>query len=134
MPDPIHLVIHRRPTEYAEKPALDLHAKRLPLLDIDRPLPLAVTFEKVFEQLVALDRMLLEPDGSFVWSGDGWQIDGQINDGGDTVDNVELKGTCPIEKWRTLVHILGGTTSDLMIQFVREGVYVDAEHFEEYCV
>lgn len=134
MPPPIHVVIHRRPTEFSEKPAVELLTQRISPLDIDRPLPLAVTFDDVLARLVVLDRIFLEADGSFVWSGDGWQIDGQINDGGDTVDHVELKGTCGIEKWRTILQILGGGTSELMIQFVREGIYVRAEHFGRLCV
>ena len=43
----------------------------------------ATTFEATLASYEAFDRMFIELDGSFVWRGDGWQIDGHLYDRSD---------------------------------------------------
>lgn len=125
----MHFVVHGLPEVYKELSA-QLGTESITALEVTQPDPLDITFEKLFESIVDWERMFLEPDGSFVWSGVDWQLDGQINDGGATVDHIELKGSCPLRQWQTFVQVLGGPQK-LLIQLVREGIFVSATYFSE---
>jgi hypothetical protein len=63
------------------------------------PAALAATFEETSEALSAIPRLFIEPDGSFVWTGEEagqpWQVDGNLSDRCDSLAYVELKGRCP---------------------------------------
>lgn len=101
----------------------------------DSPTPLlAVTYEQAVERLEALPRMLLEPDGSFVWSGSQprpWQIDGVLYDAGGQLGYVELNGNAPSGPLRQLLQALCPSGSapqhSLQLQLVRAGVFTDVE-------
>ena len=65
--------------------------------------PLAIGFDAAFERLAALERMYAEPDGSFVWTspreGLCWQVDGNAFERHGRVLLVDLKGTCPADRF-----------------------------------
>jgi len=92
-----------------------------------------VTFEEAAEALAQLDRMFVEPDGSFVWrSNDShlpWQVDGVLYDRCDRLWYVELKGECPPEELDRLLATFGWPEMALMFQLVREAVFVDEATF-----
>jgi hypothetical protein len=98
--------------------------------------PLAVTFEAAFESLESLPRLFIEPDGSFVWTGDTahsarWQVDGNLIDRGDVLAYVELKGTCPEEQFKALLAALGWPEAKLSFQLPRRGAFLDEAAFRE---
>jgi len=93
--------------------------------------PLSVTFEQAFAELEQLDRMYIEPDGSFVWvSSDEaetatWQVDGLLHDRGDGLVGIELKGSCPQTAFEKILCTCGWPTTALSFQLVREAVFFD---------
>lgn len=96
---------------------------------------LPVTYEQAVERMEALPRMLLEPDGSFVWSGSQprpWQIDGVLYDAGGQLGYVELNGDAPSGQLRQLLQALAppgcASQRSLQVQLVREGVFTDVEN------
>src|SRR5829696_1862669 len=81
------------------------HARVFAAADSDARL---VPFDQAITALAALPRMLVEPDGSFVWTANldvvpRWQVDGNLVDGGETLYYVELKGSCPAEAFDELL-------------------------------
>src|SRR5437870_11506687 len=80
---------------------------------------LPVTFEEATAALQLLERLFIEPDGSFVWTGstaDGqpWQVDGNLIDRGEALAYVELKGRCPEEQFNRLLAVFGWPQAKLM--------------------
>lgn len=92
-------------------------------------LPLSVSFEAVAVALETLPRMFFEPDGSFLWVSDDaqapWQLDGQLQDQGASLDHVEIKGTCSLESFRAFLQTLRGNNEQLVFQLVAERRFVD---------
>src|SRR5438105_2476433 len=91
--------------------------------------PLNVTFDHAFAALAALDRLFIEPDGSFVWTGlaapsEPWQVDGNLIDRGDALANVELKGRCPEDRFNLLLRALGWPEATLVFQLPQRGVFL----------
>jgi hypothetical protein len=68
--------------------------------------PLPSRFEDVCQRLDQVDRLHMELDGSFVWVGPNWQLDGMIYDHADQIRYVDLKGHCPHQRWNTLLNWL----------------------------
>jgi hypothetical protein len=98
------------------------------------PAPLSVTFEQALAALERLDRLFIEPDGSFVWRGrltDGgaWQVDGNLLDRGDCLAYAELKGGCPTEQLDMLLAALGWPGATLIFQLPLRGEYLDEVEF-----
>ena len=92
-------------------------------------LPLTITFEVAAAALEVLPRMFFEPDGSFVWVGETdagrWQLDGQLQDRGPTLDHVEIKGTCAPEPFAQFLAALRGNAELLVFQQVQAGELLD---------
>lgn len=92
-------------------------------------LPLSVSFEAVAVALEGLPRMFFEPDGSFVWVSDDsqmtWQLDGQLQDQGASLDHVEIKGTCSHDSFRAFLRTLRLGDERLVFQLVAERRFVD---------
>ena len=97
----------------------------------DTPLP--VSFEDACEALNRLPQLLIEPDGSFVWSAshgeESWQVDGVLYDRAGKLFYVELKGACPRAQFDELLTIFGWPATPLMFQLVREAVFLDEANF-----
>jgi hypothetical protein len=96
--------------------------------------PLAVTFDQALTELEQLDRLFIEPDGSFVWAGatdngDGWQVDGNLIDRGDCLAYVEVKGRCPEAQFDQILTTLGWPDVTLVFELTRQGVVVDEGEF-----
>ena len=97
--DEWHLMIQARPTDVGAGPTLTICNTKVPTLDLKgQPVtePLAVRFDAVLSSMDQLG-MFVEGDGSFCWTAPGaaWRIYGEIYDGHETVQYVELKGKCP---------------------------------------
>lgn len=96
--------------------------------------PLPVTFEAAVTALEQLPQMLVEPDGSFVWSSPpgitpGWQVDGTLVDGGPTLLYAELKGTCRVEELDRLLARLSGGSTNLAFEVVEQGIVLTESEF-----
>jgi hypothetical protein len=95
--------------------------------------PLAVSFEEACAGLNRLEQLLIEPDGSFVWSASHgephWQVDGVLYDRAQKLIYVELKGTCPAARFDQLLAIFGWPATPLMFQLVREAAFLDEPNF-----
>lgn len=102
----------------------------------------AATFDTSFEAaagaLAALPRMYIEADGSFVWVSSAsagrtpWQLDGVLYDRGGRLLFVDLKGACTAEAFDQLLMALGWPATPIMIQLVREAVFLDETEFRKY--
>jgi hypothetical protein len=95
---------------------------------------LAASFEATLTQLSQLDRLFIEPDGSFVWrgsdsGGSDWQVDGSLVDQGEALAYVELKGSCPEEQLDELLRSLGWPQHQLAFQLPRRGVVLSESEF-----
>ncbi len=97
--------------------------------------PFPITWEQAAESLEALPRMIFEPDGSWIWSGDAgadrWQIDGHLFDFEDRLHRVELHGQCPPEAFDRLLSCLGWPQSELTFEQVLEGTTLDEKEFRQ---
>jgi len=96
--------------------------------------PLPVTFDDASSALDLVDRLFIEPDGSFVWTGataDGepWQVDGNLIDRGDTLAYVELKGHCPDEQFDRLLAVFGWSRAMLAFHLPQRGVMLNEADF-----
>jgi hypothetical protein len=95
---------------------------------------LECTFDEALSAFEQLDRMFIEPDGSFVWTGaasDGqpWQVDGNLIDQGDCLAYVELKGHCPEAQFDQILTALGWPDAPLVFELTRQGVVIDEQEF-----
>ncbi len=93
---------------------------------------LGTKFEEACAELSSISRLHLEMDGSFVWVGPDWQLDGMIYDCDDRLRYVELKGSCPLEKWRLLQAILVRSPALGRIICLPEGGLYDLQTFESF--
>jgi hypothetical protein len=93
--------LHGLPVEPAAGPAHDDAWGTWPTLSVEHArivVPLRVGFDDAFARLALLERMFVEPDGSFVWTspreGLSWQVDGNAFEKDGRVLMVDLKGSC----------------------------------------
>jgi hypothetical protein len=80
-----------------------------------------LSFETACRRLQELPRLFIEPDGSFVWRGPQWQLDGLLVDRAEHVLYVELKGCCPEDALRDLLSCLREPETALTFQLPQEG-------------
>ena len=59
---------------------------------------------------------------------------GQLTDGGDHLEYVELRGTCPPSALLKLLGAFGEMPNSHSFQLVREGVFVDLSTLHRICV
>jgi hypothetical protein len=95
---------------------------------------LPATFDEALAALVRLDRLFIEPDGSFVWAGatadgEAWQVDGNLVDRGECLAYVELKGVCPEAQLDSLLAALGWPKAGLAFQLQKRGVFLGEVEF-----
>jgi len=93
-----------------------------------------VTWEEAAAELGRLPRMIFEPDGSFVVSGDDadgrrWQVDGHLFDFAGRLHRVELDGECPAAEFDRLLRCVGWPGQPLVFEMVREGEQINEEEF-----
>lgn len=98
--------------------------------------PFEISFEAASESLSALERMFLEPDGSFVWVSAGkdrpWQLDGVLYDRNERLLYVDLRGACTPGDFDRLLAALGWPGTPVMFQLAREAVFLDEAEFRRY--
>ena len=98
--------------------------------------PLAVSFDAAATALGLLPRMFIEPDGSFVWTGETadrarWQVDGNLIDRGDVLAYVEVNGSCPEERFDALLRCLSWPEVPLAFELTRRGVTLNEAEFRD---
>ena len=100
--------------------------------------PLAINFDEAFERLGRLERMFVEPDGSFVWTspreGLTWQVDGNAAEKDGRVLLIDLKGSCPPAEFERLLAACGWPREKLMMQLVRAAVFLDEPTFRRHAL
>jgi hypothetical protein len=91
------------------------------------------TWEDAAANLERLPRMIFEPDGSFVVSGNDtigrWQVDGHLFDFAGRLQRLELHGSCPRAAFDELLACVGWPAQPLVFELVREGVTIDEQEF-----
>lgn len=100
--------------------------------------PLAIAFDEALERLGRLERMFVEPDGSFVWTGRrhgrSWQVDGNAVELAGRLLLADLKGACPPDEFDRLLESLGWPEERLMMLLVRPGVLLAEETFRRHAL
>jgi hypothetical protein len=94
--------------------------------------PFACTWEDVAAKLEVLPRMIFEPDGSWIWSGEAdgsqWHINGHLFDFDARLHRVEISGWCPADQFDRLLTCFGWPETALTFEMVREGLkFTEAE-------
>jgi hypothetical protein len=97
----------------------------------------AVTWEEAAARLERLPRMIFEPDGSFVVSGDDesgrrWQVDGHLFDFSGRLQRYELHGHCPEAAFDELLRCVGWPKQMLLFETVREGQSLNEHEFRKH--
>jgi hypothetical protein len=98
--------------------------------------PLASRFEDVSDRLSRVDRLHMELDGSFVWVGPDWQLDGMLYDHNDRIRYVDLKGHCSLVQWQSLIRwitdpVASGSAEPLTVWVLNKQSLHDLQTFEE---
>ncbi len=96
------------------------------------------SFEQVTAELARLDRLFVEPDGSFVWVSSRqdkpWQVDGVVYDHQERVRFVDVSGSCPADQFDRLLAALGWPAVPVMFQLTRAAVLLDEVEFRRYAL
>jgi hypothetical protein len=136
-----HATLHARSPEVSAGIPLELKGRRVTTLVVPVTAlahPFSLTFEQAVEALERLERMFVEPDGSFVWvSSSGaddarWQIDGNLFDRNGRLLMVDLKGSCSEAEFDRLLSAFGWPATPVMFELIREAVFVDEDEFRGY--
>jgi hypothetical protein len=100
--------------------------------------PLAIGFDEALGRLGRLERMYVEPDGSFVQTGrsggTAWQVDGNAAEKDGRVLLADLKGSCPPPEFDRLLEGFGWPGERVMIQLVRAAVFLDEAVFRQHAL
>lgn len=95
--------------------------------------PIDVSFETAAENLQLLEKLYLEPDGSFVWARDGGeqQVFGMIYDARDQIQYLELRGKCELSTWQTLIQAaVGSSIEGVCVLHLPDRQLQDLQDFE----
>lgn len=131
------VTVHARPPEAQPGPTITLAGRDVSTLRVP-PQSLSTTtfacgFEDAASALALLPRMYCEPDGSFVWASShgepAWQVDGNLYDRAERLLFVDLKGTCPAERFDELLRAFGWPAQAVVFQLTREAVFLDEAEF-----
>lgn len=136
---PFQITFHARPAAVKEQGAAELAGGSYRTLEVPATAlgtPFAMSFEMASEALAKLERMFLEPDGSFVWVSaakePSWQLDGVLYDRNERLLYVDLKGACTAAAFDRLLAALGWPETPVMFQLAREAVFLDEAEFRRY--
>lgn len=100
--------------------------------------PFNCTWEQAAASLELLERMIFEPDGSWIWSGPvsedsgagaQWHVNGHLFDFSGTLHRVELHGWCPADQFDRLLTCFGWPGTTLTFEMVREGLQIREAEF-----
>lgn len=114
----------------------------------------ACTWEDAAARLERLPRMIFEPDGSFVYSGNleragpskragpapppppantaRWQVDGHLFDFAGRLYRLELHGDCPASAFDELLRTVGWPQQSVQFELVQEGTTIDEAAFRRH--
>lgn len=133
------ITIHARPAEAKAGEFVELGGEEFRTLAVPPAAlgtPFTVSFEAASEALLCLERMFLEPDGSFVWVSAAedrpWQLDGVLYDRDGRLLYVDLKGATTANDLGRLLAALGWPETPVMFQLAREAVFLDQAEFHRY--
>ncbi len=136
------ITLHGRGSGAADLPPSASHADAWgtwPTLAVPHDLltvPMAIGFDEAFERLARLERMYVEPDGSFVWTspreGLWWQVDGNALEKDGRVLLADLKGSCPAADFDRLLATFGWPQQATMMQLVRSAVFLGEQTFRRH--
>ena len=127
-----HIAIHTQPNDARPGPLRQYNERQVETIEVagvNRSDPLPVTFDEAISTLEAWNCLLIEPDGSLVWADSTsrpWRIDGQLQDGRDGLQYVEIKTNAPRSPCEKLLTVFGFAARPLMVQLVLEGVFLPA--------
>lgn len=97
--------------------------------------PFTCTWEQSAAQLEALPRMIFEPDGSWIWSGEvagqQWHVNGHLFDFAHRLHRVELHGWCPADQFDRLLACFGWPQVAIFYEMVRAGVQLTENEFRQ---
>ena len=136
--------LHVRPADARPGAAITLAGRSVETLAApaaSQALPFSVTFEEAADKLAALPRMFVEPDGSFVWTGEAvdaagatsrWQVDGNLYDRAGRLLYVDLTGRCPATQFDQLLAALDWPATPIAFLLRREGVWLDEPVFRAW--
>ncbi len=136
---PFHVVVRKFPRSPIDTRRISLDGVEVDALMVPPELqatPLDTSFEEATETLETFSRMHIEPDGSFVWVSSfeeqaAWQIEGNLYDRADRLIAIDLKGACPPSRLTGLLDVFRGDDQQLMIELVRDAVFVLERDFLE---
>jgi hypothetical protein len=140
------ITLHARPPDATPGQAVDDSWGTWPALAVPKPalsVPMAIGFDDALARLGGIERMYVEPDGSFVWTSrrgpgdsDGgepwWQVDGNGFEKDGRVLLVDLKGSCPAHEFDRLLTACGWPEQPLMMQLVRSAAFLDEAAFRRH--
>lgn len=134
---PFHIVIRALPIGELPTHPMTLAGRAVTALIVpadQQATPLGVSFEQAAEMLETFPRMFLEPDGSFVWVSSSeeeaaWQVDGNLYDRDESLIAIDLKGTCGQMHFAQLLDVFRADGHELMIELVRNAVFVRESDF-----
>jgi hypothetical protein len=134
--EPFHVFLHVRPRETLGASIHTVRGVSLRAIDIDaRQLnrPFRLSFEEVVQRLCHLPRMIVEPDGSWVWvlseSDVARALNGMLYDRDGRLQSIELKGCCSKASLKSLLPIFGWPETELVFQDVRTGLILEESEF-----
>lgn len=133
-----HVRIYPRPAELEAGP--DITIDRLVLRTVRRKEStvslFAVSFEEAAEAMGRLPRTIIEPDGSFVLSGEEagrrWQWEGVLYDRSDKLSHVEMNGNSPLPILDQLLFCLGWPEKQVLFEIVSLSAYIDEPTFRRW--
>lgn len=134
-----HVTLHARPPGLAAGSAFSCSGRTYATLAVSAgaaAMPLEVSFEQASAAMAALERMFIEPDGSFVWTSSAsppqWQLDGVLYDRHGRLLFVDMKGNCLPAAFDRLLATFGWPETPVMFQLLREAVFLDETEFRRW--
>jgi len=133
------VTVHAQPSRKLATREIVLAGRSLEILDVATNTlteQLPRTFEQAAAALEQFPLLHFEPDGWFVW-GQGaapnrWQVNGLLMDGGERLQYVGIRGTCPASALDQLIQAIAGPDARLLFQLTREGVLLSADEFRRF--
>jgi periplasmic divalent cation tolerance protein len=134
-----HVTLHARPPIDLPTEPVTLGGREYTALRIPNEAfgtPFNVSFEEVLTSLAQLERLFIEPDGSFVWASpadeEPWQVDGVLYDRADRLLYVDLQGCCPVAQFNQMLSACGWPATRIVFQLVMAGVFLDEDEFRRH--
>ncbi|MGE0609337.1 MAG: hypothetical protein AB7O62_19755 [Pirellulales bacterium] len=130
-----HAMIHARPAKVAGGGPVSVAGLEVPTVmrpTADAGQSFDVSFEETGDTLNRLPRMFFEPDGSFVWVGEGppaWQMDGLLYDRDGRLLYAEIKGCCPPAQFDQFLAALGWPGTPLLFQLAQAALFLEEAEF-----